>query len=127
MTEQEILNKLKEILAEYEILSELKRIVENATKDRNGNYHSEKDGKFISKYSYEGQKEMMDYLLITPAEFQYVVSLINTEYYPKYKNFRNIIHYTPGYIYKVKNRGFNNYLFYDKIVYDEDKKGDWYL
>ncbi len=61
---------------------------------------------------------MMDYLLINPAEFQYVVSLINTEYFPKYKDLRNITHYTPGFIYKVKNRGFNNYLFYDKILND---------
>ena len=127
MNEQELLAELKRIVQNYQILQGLKQIVNNAKKDRNGNYHSEKDGKFISKYSYEGQKEMMDYLLISPAEFQYVVSLINTEYFSKYKDLRNITHYIHGFIYKVKNRGFNNYLFYDKIIYDEDKKDDWNL
>lgn len=115
MNEQELLAELKRIVQNYEILQGLKQFVNNAKKDRNGNYHSEKDGKFISKYSYEGQKEMMDYLLISPTEFQYVVSLINTEYKAAYKNKKIIKHFTFNFIYFAENHGFNNYKFYDKI------------
>ncbi len=42
MNEQELLSELKRIVQNYEILQGLKQIVNNAKKDRNGNYHSEK-------------------------------------------------------------------------------------
>lgn len=122
MNEQILLKELKKFVRDYELLEGLKQIVENAKKDKNGNYHSETDGKFISKYSYEAQQEIMNLLDISTAEFMHVVSLINTEYRFKYKNIKEINHYTPDFIYFAENHGFNNYLFYDKMLNEEINK-----
>ena len=89
--------------------------VVNATTDKYGRLHSEKTGRFISKYSYDGQIPFMNTFNVSQIEFQKVVSEINTNYETN-KNKKNIVHYTSDYIYKVENHGFNNYIFYDKIM-----------
>lgn len=77
------------------------------------------------KNSFNAQSDMMTLLAMDYPEFKETVSGINTVYDSKYKNRKNIIHSTPGFIYFAKNEGFNNYKFYDKIIYDEDKRKDW--
>lgn len=77
------------------------------------------------KNSFNAQSDMMTLLAMDYPEFKETVSDINTVYDSKYKNRRNIIHRTPGFIYCARNEGFNNYKFYDKMIYDEDKRKDW--
>lgn len=60
----------------------------------------------------------MTLLAINEAEFMDVVSGINTNY-NAYKD-KNIINYCNiAFIYKVKNYGFNNYKFSDKMINDD--------
>ena len=77
------------------------------------------------KNSFNAQSDMMTLLAMDYPEFKKTVSEINTLYKSKYKNRKNIVHKTPGFIYFAKNNGFNNYQFYDKIIYSEDKRKDW--
>ena len=66
-------------------------------------------------YSYEAQKEMMELLNISKAEFMKVVSQVDTLYKGKYKGVFEIVHHTFDHIYKIKNYGFHKYIFCDKI------------
>jgi hypothetical protein len=77
------------------------------------------------KNSFNSQSDMMILLAIDYPEYKETVSNINNVYDAKYKNRKSIVHQTPGFIYFAKNEGFNNYKFYDKIIYDEDKRKDW--
>ena len=98
----------------------------NAKIDINKCYHSETDGRFIYKYSYEAQKDMMDILDISVAEFKRVESEINTYYYNRYKNKSVIVHFMPDFVYFAINKGFHKYKFFDKI-HNRGNITDWYF
>lgn len=89
--------------------------VENSKIDKNKCYHSDKNGRFIYKYSYEAQEYMMKILDMTVAEFKRVEREINTNYYNCYKNESIIEHFMPDFIYYAINKGFHKYKFFDKI------------
>ena len=95
-----------------------KPIVQNngtiVLKKYNNNYNEPYIDNYLD-YSYEAQKEVMEILGISKAEFMKVVSQINTLYSGKYKGIFDIEHYTMSYIYKVENHGFHKYIFCDKI------------
>ena len=98
--------------------------VDNAKIDRNKCYHSETNGKFVSKYSYEGQEYMMIILDMSVAEFKHVESEIDTWYYNRYKNEPIIEHAMPDFIYFASNKGFHKYLFFDKIPNEQIKENE---
>jgi len=77
------------------------------------------------KHSYEAQKEKMTLLAMDYAEFKDVCSQINSLRDTKYKNKKVIRHNTIGFIYVVENNGIDNYLFKNKLLYNEDKRKDW--
>ncbi len=115
----------------------LSKIIVAAFKDRifkylaqnggkgSGNFHhagrkGQVGGSQKYKYSYDAQKEFVKSLLdIDESEFMNTVSEMNTLYDRKYKDFKNITHYTPAFIYYAENHGFNNYLFYDKSINED--------
>lgn len=78
------------------------------------------------RHSFKAQEDIMTLLAMNYAEFKDVCSQINSLRDTKYKNRKIIIHYTPGFIYFVRNNGLNNYKFYDKILYEEDRGKYWH-
>lgn len=91
----------------------------------------DKDGKFAKtgdsktdtgkdedlKYSYEAQKDVMTLLDIDTDEFAKITHLIN-DIWHKNKHKKTIKISTMEFTYKIKNHGFNNYKFYDKVPND---------
>lgn len=67
----------------------------------------------------------METLGISKKEYFEALSDINTLYHSKYKDKQNIAHISFDFIYKAENHGFNNYLFYDKVLNDNNIKEDW--
>jgi len=96
---------------------------EKTVEQRREKEKAQKENEHALKYSYEAQFETMLELEITEDEFMSVVSGVN-KIYEANKHKKDITYYTMSYIYKVKNHGFNNYLFSDKMENKGNRK-DW--